>query len=566
MKSLFNYFVYFEYLVGKKIYLLVIIAFTTTLMEGLGISIVLPLLSLDNLNNLTDDSVITTYLAKLFSYLVITPSFISIITLIIVVFLLKFILQSLFDVLNSYIFADLEKKYKIYHVQSCNKMTYSYYTKSKPGYYNNLVTTVPGQIISAFKKYVATIIMILNIIIFTTFSLIINYKLTFILIVLGILIFLSHTRLRKSITKMSYKSIILNGEIQDIFLQFFSNYKYLKSTNTSKKVLKHLYPLLTKSKSLNFIIQSVISVTSSLFQFLNVLIVVLVITYLYLEQGQSIIMMIVPIALINRSFGSILSLQSEWQTFLSRSGSIAISKEAISNIKQNSETTNDLKLNKFKDQINFIDVSYKIDDNIIFSNINLTIKKNDCVGIVGPSGCGKTTLVDLIIGLILPSKGTIQIDDIPYSIINISDLRSKISYVTQDPCIFGDSIINNITMWDNEVDSDKISNAINYSQLSYINNNPDKFDQIIASGGSTLSGGQKQRISIARELYRDTSIIIFDEATSSLDYRTKNRIKEMINTFIGNKTILIISHVIDDLNICNKIIEIDNGKINTITT
>jgi len=277
-------------------------------------------------------------------------------------------------------------------------------------------------------------------------------------------------------------------------------------------------------------------------------------------------MMIVPIALINRSFGSILSLQSEWQTFLSRSGSIAISKEAISNIKQNSETTNDLKLNKFKDQINFIDVSYKIDDNIIFSNINLTIKKNDCVGIVGPSGCGKTTLVDLIIGLILPSKGTIQIDDIPYSIINISDLRSKISYVTQDPCIFGDSIINNITMWDNEVDSDKISNAINYSQLSYINNNPDKFDQIIASGGSTLSGGQKQRISIARELYRDTSIIIFDEATSSLDYRTKNRIKEMINTFIGNKTILIISHVIDDLNICNKIIEIDNGKINTITT
>ena len=276
--------------------------------------------------------------------------------------------------------------------------------------------------------------------------------------------------------------------------------------------------------------------------------------------------MIVPIALINRSFGSILSLQSEWQTFLSRSGSIAISKEAISNIKQNSETTNDLKLNKFKDQINFIDVSYKIDDNIIFSNINLTIKKNDCVGIVGPSGCGKTTLVDLIIGLILPSKGTIQIDDIPYSIINISDLRSKISYVTQDPCIFGDSIINNITMWDNEVDSDKISNAINYSQLSYINNNPDKFDQIIASGGSTLSGGQKQRISIARELYRDTSIIIFDEATSSLDYRTKNRIKEMINTFIGNKTILIISHVIDDLNICNKIIEIDNGKINTITT
>ncbi len=252
---------------------------------------------------------------------------------------------------------------------------------------------------------------------------------------------------------------------------------------------------------------------------------------------------------------------------------ITYSKPTLENILDELTTISKISLNNNKvssvntfnsvNEIEITDLSfkYKKEDKNIFESINLKFQKGDIIGIRGESGSGKSTLINLLLGFLKPSSGSILADsqDIENS---ISAWQSKISYVPQEVILFDDTIKNNIIFYDDEIrliDIEKILKELKLESL--VNDSIEGLETFIGEDGSFLSGGQKQRIGIARAIVRKPALIIFDEATSAVDMNTENEINKVIKSISDDCIVIIIAHKNSAFINCNKIYKIENNKL-----
>ncbi len=193
----------------------------------------------------------------------------------------------------------------------------------------------------------------------------------------------------------------------------------------------------------------------------------------------------------------------------------------------------------------------------------MTIKKGDFIGIIGETGSGKSTLINLLIGLLKPSEGKVEVDEFNIN-LNLPEWYKKIGYVPQSVYLIDDTIKKNIAFGlpNDDIDDDLVGKAVEKASLNkFINDLQSGLETIVGEKGIRLSGGQQQRIGIARALYRDPEILILDEATSSLDQATEKRIIESIKFFKGKKTIIIVTHRLFTVKNCDKIFFVDKGKV-----
>ena len=199
--------------------------------------------------------------------------------------------------------------------------------------------------------------------------------------------------------------------------------------------------------------------------------------------------------------------------------------------------------NEISGNIEFKDVNFSYDSgNQILSNISFVINKNDTVAIVGKSGSGKSTIANLIPRFYNHTSGDILIDDIKVSDFSLKHLRSSISIVNQSPSLFNDTISKNIAYGDDEIDVDKLKESAKLSGcIEFIEKLPEGFESEIGDDGVLLSGGQRQRLAIARAFYKDSPIIILDEATSSLDTESELIVQEALEKLITNRTTIVIA-------------------------
>jgi len=222
----------------------------------------------------------------------------------------------------------------------------------------------------------------------------------------------------------------------------------------------------------------------------------------------------------------------------------------------------------FQNVVEINDVYYQYPESREFalSGITLSIKKGESIGIIGKSGSGKSTLAYTILGLLPPTNGVISVDgkDIDS---NIKEWQTLIGYVHQDTFLLDDTIKRNIAFGEieTEIDLDKLNAVMVEAQLDdFVENLPDGINTKLGENGVRLSGGQKQRIGIARALYRNAPILIFDEATSSLDSETETEIVSAIKSFQGIRTTIVIAHDLSTIEHCDRVIEIDKGQIHKI--
>jgi subfamily B ATP-binding cassette protein MsbA len=221
----------------------------------------------------------------------------------------------------------------------------------------------------------------------------------------------------------------------------------------------------------------------------------------------------------------------------------------------------------FNKLIRFENVSFNFNNGVkVLGKINLEILPNSTVAFVGESGAGKTTLVNLLIGLLRPTEGIISIGEIPYHDIDPHQIREKVGYMTQENVIFNDTIYNNITLWNSngsaKDDMEMVKSATNKAHIGeFIRNLKNGYTSVLGEGGINISGGQRQRICIARELYKDAKILIFDEATSSLDTKTEKEIQQNIDEFKGEKTIVLVAHRLSTVRNSDKIFVLKDGSI-----
>ncbi len=221
----------------------------------------------------------------------------------------------------------------------------------------------------------------------------------------------------------------------------------------------------------------------------------------------------------------------------------------------------------FKNKITLknVDFKYKKASKLTLKNINLDIYQNTMVGIVGSTGAGKSTLLDIIVGLLEPSKGELTIDKTKLNKKIISNWHRSIGYVPQQIFIADDTVGRNIALGldSKDISLEKVISAAKKANIYdfIVDELPDKFETKLGERGVRISGGQRQRIGIARALYSDPSIVILDEATSSLDNRTEKKIINSLRKLSKEKTLIMIAHRLNTVQFCDCIFYFEKGEL-----
>ncbi|CAM8381273.1 ABC transporter ATP-binding protein [Candidatus Methylopumilus planktonicus] len=226
---------------------------------------------------------------------------------------------------------------------------------------------------------------------------------------------------------------------------------------------------------------------------------------------------------------------------------------------------------RLKQSIEFRNVSFRYGSStpLVLNQINFSISKGSRVGIIGITGSGKSTILDLLLGLLKPSEGKILIDGSAIKINNLRSWQHMISHVPQNIFLADASIAENIAFGIpiNLINLDRVKKVAKQANIDeFIEARHGAYNSIVGERGVRLSGGQRQRIGIARALYKEASVLIFDEATSSLDNNTEQSVMQAIEGLSKDLTLFIIAHRISTLKNCNQIIVLEGGSIKKITT
>lgn len=227
--------------------------------------------------------------------------------------------------------------------------------------------------------------------------------------------------------------------------------------------------------------------------------------------------------------------------------------------------TNNIKIKNLQDAIKLEKITYQYPNtsNALFENASMSIPVGKSVAIIGSSGAGKTTVVDIMLGLLMPNKGKITFDGIETK-EDYYGWLGKIGYIPQTIFMLDDTIKNNIGfgLKEDEINEKRVWQVLEDAQLAdYIKKLPDGIYTEIGEKGVRFSGGQRQRLGIARALYHNPEILVFDEATSALDNETESAIMESINRFQGEKTMIIIAHRLETIKDCDFVYRVNEGKI-----
>ena len=394
-----------------------------------------------------------------------------------------------------------------------------------------------------------------------------NWKLALISIIMIPLASISAKTLGKRISKVTTEAQQKSGFLTSYLVELFKNHKLIKIFQKEEfekyRANKFLSDLKEKSQK----IQTVFVRMSPIMETLTGIMIAVLIFYsgLLMSRGE---------LEINNFFSFLAAMMLAYQPVRSLSTLNLVSNQGLSaasrilpiidqksKIKDKSDA-HKLEIKNANIKFSNVNFAYDAQNGQTLDSINLEFNGGKMTSLVGHSGSGKSTIMNLIPRFYDRISGDIIIDDQSIYDVSIKSLRKEISLVSQETTLFDDTIINNIKYAKEDASDDEVYKV---SKLSFcdefINNLPNKYETIIGENGIRLSGGEKQRLSIARAMMKESSIILLDEATSSLDSETETKIQEALKILTKNKTTIVIAHRLSTILNSNNIYLIDKGKI-----
>ncbi|MDB0032216.1 ABC transporter ATP-binding protein/permease [Alphaproteobacteria bacterium] len=392
---------------------------------------------------------------------------------------------------------------------------------------------------------------------------------TIVFLILMLVSFIFIRILKKSLKKRSIIAHQHDVSRLKMINEFYFNLKEIKLYNLGSKVLSQFMKSLKGVESHRVFFNTVNALPRLFLEIIalaGILFIVITSNILGLDSEQIITIITVVAICASRMIPGFQQISTAMNVLNNTKFAIDIIQDDINNfIKKH----NLLKISANK---NFVFKSFEMNncsfsyfqDIDVLKNINLKINSGDKICIIGESGSGKSTLLTIIMGLLSPNNGKIEINNDHLDNQNLFDYQSQIGYVAQDVFLLDDTIINNIALGQEkeEIDSNRIEKIIKILNLDkLINNSEMGLQTLVGTKGSRLSGGQIQRIGIARALYKQPKVIFFDEATSSLDEINEKQIMDSIFNLFANNTIIFVTHKKSLKDYFNRTIVIDNGEI-----
>ncbi len=394
-----------------------------------------------------------------------------------------------------------------------------------------------------------------------------NWKLALISIVMIPLASISAKTLGKRISKVTTEAQQKSGFLTTYLVELFKNHKLVKifqKENYEKdRADKYLKQLKEKSQK----IQTVFVRMSPIMEVLTGIMIAILIFYsgILMSAGE---------LDINNFFSFLAAMMLAYQPVRSLSTLNMVLNQGLSaasrilpiidqeNLIKDSNDAKSIDLKNSDIEFKNVNFSYEIDEIKTLKSVNLEFKGGKMTSLVGHSGSGKSTILNLIPRFYDAQSGDIVIDSQSIYKTKLKSLRSEISLVSQETTLFDDTIINNIKYANETASEDEVREVTKLSFCDeFISKLPNKFDTLIGENGVRLSGGEKQRLSIARAMLKKSSIILLDEATSSLDSETEAKIQEALKTLTKGKTTIVIAHRLSTILNSNNIYVIDAGKV-----
>jgi len=394
-----------------------------------------------------------------------------------------------------------------------------------------------------------------------------NWKLALISIIMIPLASISARKLGKRVGKVTTEAQEKSGYLTTYLVELFKNHKLIKifqkETMEVKRADKHLAQLKDKNKK----IQTVFVRLSPIMETLTGVMVAVLIFYSgkLMARGE---------VDINNFFSFLAAMMLAYQPVRSLSTLNMVINQGLSaasriipiidqkNGIKNSDNAKPLIIKNANINFDNLDFSYEVEEGKTLVSVNLEFKGGKMTSLVGHSGSGKSTILNLIPRFYDAQSGDITIDNQSIYKATIESLRSEISMVSQETTLFDDTIKNNIKYGRENATDEEVSEVAKLSYCEeFINNLPDKYETLIGENGVRLSGGEKQRLSIARAMMKKSSIILLDEATSSLDSETESKIQNALKILTKDKTTIVIAHRLSTILNSNNIYVIDSGKI-----
>ena len=568
--DVFKYVKIFQIYLGIRMYLIYVLGIVASILEGFGILMLLPLLqSIDSGSEINkSEGIINQILYGIVDGLGMPESITSILILITAAFILKGIITFLSLGFTSFLLGQLLKEIKMKLFSLYSNMSFGYFSSKNTGDLINLINEQPTKALDAFKQLSLLGSYFINTIILMLLAFLMTFSFGVMALLLGIFLLILFLRMNAYVQNLSRIAANENGVLTKWLIQSLHGFKYLISTNqinSLKNYINNSIQILTNTQIKSGIAAAFTQSVREPIAVLFIMAIVFIQIFVFELRIEPIL---VSIALFYRSLNSTLAMQSAFQGTFQNIGSMELVHKEFMNQEINKQQDGNINLKSFKNEILFKDVQFNYDNNSkpVLQSLSICIPSKSSVAIVGASGAGKTSLVDLITLTNHPNKGDIIIDGVSHNQIKKSTWRDQIGYVSQDTIIFDDTIANNISMWQSEINNKNIDqNLKNAAQqaniLDFIESLPEGFNTLVGDRGILLSGGQKQRIFIARELYRNPKLLILDEATSALDSESEKSIQNSVELLKGRITVIIIAHRLSTIKSVDKIFLLENGNM-----
>ncbi len=540
--------------------------FLLLLLEGL--TIVFSILSLVPIadffadNSLSNVSPITEFFIKTYSYLGIEPG--------IIVFLLGFVFFNFLKAANNTFIAygiikikyTLIKKLTFNFLENCFNSRWLFFQRHSSGRFINIYNNEIGKISSTFYDFVTQTSMSIKFLTYLITPFFLNFQITIITLVLAIIFTSPFLLLGKLANKLGYKNTLTGKNFLNGITETLQAAKLIIGFNKQETEILRNKNLFLEHLKVTTKFQILSSITTYFYQPLAILAVSLALIYSLKSQSNIAELAAVLYSLVATlpMLGSFVQSNLNLQNL---APSLVMYRSLIEEAKTLKERRSGKKIINKLDQIQFKNVNFEYDNRFkVIKNCNLIFKKNVITALSGKSGAGKSTILDLLLGIQIPSSGKIFIDNEDLDNFDLISYRDKISVVTQDPFLFNVSVLENLKWSKENIDKEKIKECLQFANcLDFINKLPHKLDTIVGERGMKLSGGQRQRISLARALISSPEILILDEPTSSLDKESEELIFDSLKKISKFTTIILVTHDDKILSLADKIYLIKDGNV-----
>ena len=442
---------------------------------------------------------------------------------------------------------------------------YQYFTKRGVGYFNNAVTVEFTNLTNAFNYCTQTAVAAAFTVTYVILALVISPLLAVALIVFAIPAYYLLRSAFRLVQRVSVMNTENNSLLQSYLIQALSGFKYFKATASTGGISGAVSSAIQEQGRLLYAQRRLGSLVKNGVDLLTVLLIVALLLYYVEVVGTAFVEMVFVLVILRRTVTFAQSTQRSFQRFLDYSGSVRLFRELDAELAENEEVFQTETVSPdFDLPIRIENVSFAYDGSPpVLEGISLVIPAKHKVAVVGASGSGKTTFATLLTGILRPTSGVISIGGVPYGQIDQRRLRQAIGYVTQESVIFNDTVHNNVSLWDEDDSSlERVRPAVLTAHAAqFVEDLPEGYDTLVGDSGMKISGGQRQRIAIARELYKDAKVLIFDEGTSALDSESERIVQENIDELLDDTTIILIAHRLSTVRNSDMIFVLEDGRI-----